>query len=497
MPVNCVASALLIVLAVTVSSMAQPEDLPNFVILLADDLGYGDLGSYGAEDIETPNLDQLAAEGMRLTSFYAAESACSQTRASLLTASYPLRAGVPTVLFPATLWGFNPAEITFAEIARDAGYATAAVGKWHLGDHPVFLPTNHGFDSYFGIPYSNDMSPVPANNPWPDNRERHPRLPLVEDTTIIEREPDQRQLTWRYTERALDFIDANQDRPFVLYLAYTMPHVPLFASNAFAGRSERGVYGDVVSEIDWSVGHIMTRLKELDLDEETLVLFTSDNGPWLLFGNHGGSAGPLREGKATSFEGGQRVPAIAWMPGTIEAGSVSDDVATVMDILPTVASSVGTPLPGDRVIDGRNLWPILTGDRESIDPYEAFFYYRDGRLEAVRSGPWKLHVPHSYLKPRIVGMDGDAGEYDWVDMELSLYNLDLDIGETRDVASLNPAVVERLMNLIERGRREIGDYITEVNGSQARPELRLDDSWGQNPLRSPEDRVSSDPSVFE
>ena len=254
--------AAVICLASCTSQNDEQVGPPNIVIILTDDLGYADVGVFGAEGFSTPNLDRLASEGLRFTSFYAAESVCSPTRASLMTGSYPLRAGVHHVIFPATLWGLNPEEITVAEVARSAGYATAAIGKWHLGDHPVFMPLNHGFDTYFGIPYSNDMSPEAANNPWPDNRVRHPPLPLVEDTTVIEREPDQRLLTRRYTEKATAFIHENRDRPFLLYVAHSMPHVPLWASDAFDGSSERGLYGDVVQEIDWSIGQIRATLDD-------------------------------------------------------------------------------------------------------------------------------------------------------------------------------------------------------------------------------------------
>ncbi|MFC2085816.1 sulfatase [Bacteroidota bacterium] len=470
---------------------------PNIIIILTDDQGYEDVGVYGATGFETPNLDRLAAEGMRFTSFYTAESACSPTRASILTGSYPLRAGIHDVLFPATLWGLNPDEITIAELARDRGYATAAVGKWHLGDHPLFLPTNHGFDSYFGIPYSNDMSPAPANNPWPDNRTRHPPLPLVRDTTVIEREPDQAQLTRRYTAESVEFIRENRDRPFFLYLAHTMPHAPLFASEAYDGTTERGTYGDVISEIDWSVGKIVETLEDLDLNENTFVFFCSDNGPWLIFGNHGGSAGPFREGKATTFEGGHRVPAIAWMPGRIAPGSVSAHITATMDLLPTVAGLIGASVPTDRVIDGKDLRPILDGRPEEADPYEAFFYYRGGRLEAVRSGKWKLHVPHWYVTPTRIGDDGDAGEYERVDMPLALFDLEVDPGETTDVQVDNQEVVERLLDHIERARTEIGDYLTGSFGTRARPPAYVETSWSQNPLAKPEDRVSMDPAVPE
>lgn len=489
--------ALLIALSVASRvSAAQEVDRPrpNVVIIMADDLGYADLGVYGATDFGTPNLDRMAAEGVRFTSFYATESACSPTRASLMTGSYPLRAGVPEVLFPGSLEGLNRDEITIAELARDQGYATMAIGKWHLGDHPAFLPTSHGFDSYFGIPYSNDMSPSPKHNPWPDNRWRHPPLPLLRDTTIVEREPDQALLTRRYTEEAVSFIEEHRDEAFLLYLAHSMPHVPIFASDQFAGTTANGVYGDVISEIDWSVGRVVETLTGLGLAESTLVFFCSDNGPWLIFGNHGGSAGPYREGKATTFEGGHRVPAVAWWPGAVGAGRVYDGIATTMDLLPTVAALAGAPLPADRTIDGKDLAPILLGDRLTGERYEAFFYYRSGRLEAVRSGNWKLHAPHWYVTPDSIGHDAQPGTYRRVDMPMSLYDLAKDPGESVDVLDQHPDVVKELSAMLEQARADIGDDLTGSDGASARRPGRVTHPWAQNPLPSPENRPDEDPA---
>ena len=454
------------------------ERPPNFIIILTDDQGYADVGVYGARGFDTPNLDRLAQDGIRFTSFYMANSACSPSRAALLTGSYPDRVGMPRVLGPRSTIGLNPDEITIAELLKSRGYATAAVGKWHLGDHPVFLPTNQGFDTYFGIPYSNDMSPDPRNNPRP-HASGHPPLPLIRDTTIIEREPDQSTLTRRYTEEVIAFIETHADRPFFVYLAHTFPHVPLYASQHFRGSTEQGLYGDVISEIDASLGAILATLERLGLDQHTLIAFTSDNGPWLIFGNHSGSAGPLREGKGTTFEGGQRVPGIMRWPGQIPAGQVSNEPVTAMDFLPTLARLAGAELPADRVIDGHDIWPLLAGVPGARSPYEKFFYYRTGQLQAVRSGRWKLHVPHAYWTTvgGEIGRDGVPGSYAEVEIGFSLFDLEADIGETTDVAGQHPDVVERLLRFIEEGRRDIGDDITESVGTGARRPGQVAEPW--------------------
>jgi arylsulfatase A-like enzyme len=472
--------------ALAVAACGRPaERPPNVVIIFTDDQGYADVGAYGAVGFETPNIDRLAAEGMRFTRFYTAESGCSPSRAALLTGRYPLRAGMPTVLAPRSVVGLNADETTLAEILKRQGYATAAVGKWHLGDHPDFLPLRHGFDSYFGLPYSNDMSPDPRNNPW-ERARSHPPLPLVRDTTIIEREPDQSTLTRRYTEEAIAFIEANRDRPFFLYLAHTMAHVPLYVSDAFRGSSEQGMYGDVIQEIDWSVGAIMATLERLGLDESTLVFFASDNGPWLVFGDHAGSAGPFREGKATAFEGGHLVPGIYRWTGTIPAGAVSDEVVTAMDVFPTVAGIVGIELRDDLIIDGHDIWPLVSGQPGATSPYEALFYYRRGNLHAVRSGKWKLHVPHDYptLEGGTVGSGGQPGNYATGHIELSLFDLDNDPSESTNVAAEYPEVIERLLELIERARAEIGDRATGRQGSQAREPGRVAEPWSQQQQRA-------------
>jgi arylsulfatase A len=454
---------------------------PNVVLLLADDLGWEDVGVYGATGFETPSLDRMAAEGARFTSFYAPNAACSPTRAAIMTGSYAPRVGISEVLSPRSRRGLNPAEVTIAELLREQGYATIAVGKWHLGDHPVFLPTNHGFDRYFGIPYSNDMSPVRANNPREGANVWYPELPLVRDTTIVEREPDQTQLTRRYTEEVVQFIEDNAEGPFFAYLAYSFPHVPLWASERFVGTTQRGLYGDVVAEIDWSVGEVLATLERLGLDERTLVVFTSDNGPWLVFGNHAGSAGPFREGKATTFEGGHRVPTIFRWPSRIPAGREIGELATGMDLLPTLARLAGATLPTDRILDGHDLWPLLSGADDAVSPYERFFYYRSGELQAVRSGKWKLHVPHRYpsMVGAEVGADGMPGRYAQGEMGVALYDLDADPGERLDVAAEHPDVVEQLRALVEWARDDIGDELTGRVGVNARQAGRVEEPWAE------------------
>lgn len=458
-----------------------PAVLPNVVIIFADDLGYGDLGCYGARGYRTPNLDRLAAEGMRFTSFYAAQAVCSASRAALLTGCYPNRVGVLSALGPNAKTGINPAELTLAEVLKTRGYATAIFGKWHLGDAPEFLPTRHGFDEYFGLPYSNDMWPFHPDYvdlpPEAAQRKRgYPDLPLIEGGRVVIQPvtaAHQARLTTWYTERAVDFIARHRDRPFFLYVPHAMPHVPLFVSEKFKGKSRAGLYADVIREIDWSVGRILQALRRHRLDARTLVIFSSDNGPWLLYGNHAGSAGPLREGKATVFEGGVRVPFIARWPGRIPAGRVCAEVATLMDLLPTLAKLAGAEPPADRRIDGRDIWLLLSAAPGARTPHEAFYYYWGRELQAVRSGPWKLHFPHTYPKPSPPGRDGRPGRYAQLEIGRALFNLDRDVGETRDLAAEHPDVVRRLEALAEIARADLGDTATKREGSGVRPPGRL------------------------
>jgi arylsulfatase A-like enzyme len=457
---------------------APSGNFPNVVVIFADDQGYADAGVYGAEGFDTPNLDRMAAEGVRFTSFYAVNPACTPSRAALLTGMYPERVGLPEVLFPLGTVGLNPDEWTVAELLKTRGYATTAIGKWHLGDHPLFLPTNHGFDSYFGIPYSNDMSPDSLNNPRA-NAPQYPGLPLIRDTTVVEREPDQSKLTRRYTEEAVRFIESNRDRPFFLYLAHTFPHVPLWASDRFRGTTERGLYGDVIAELDASVGEILDTLDRLGLDDNTIVFYTSDNGPWLVMGNHGGSAGPYREGKATTFEGGHRVPAIVRWPGMIPAGAVSDALVTAMDLTPTIARLAGADVPASLDCDGYDISELLENPAHAASPYYHFFYFRSGQLRGVRSGRWKLHVPHTFasMDGGEAGKDGMPGRYNYREFGPALFDLESDPGETRDVLDQHPEVVQRLMDLVEQGRAELGDSLTDSQGADTRPPGRVSQPW--------------------
>jgi arylsulfatase A-like enzyme len=451
----------------SVAPATAAERPPNVVIVYADDLGYGDLGCFGSMTIRTPNLDRMAAEGVRLTNFYVAQAVCSASRASLLTGCYPNRIGILGALGPNDRHGISDSEVTLGQLFQSRGYATAIYGKWHLGHHPQFLPTRHGFDDYFGLPYSNDMWPRhPTNRTYPD-------LPLFDGSKVVQTNPDMDTLTSRYTERAVAFIRRNKDRPFFLYVPHSMPHVPLGASTPYRGKSMAGLYGDVIEEIDGSVGQILAALKETDLDNSTLVIFTSDNGPWLSYGNHAGSAGPLREGKGTSWEGGVREPFVARWPGTIPAGRASSVPLMTIDLFPTLAKLIGADLP-KHPIDGRDAWPVLRGDPDARSPHEAYYFYWDRELQAVRSGRWKLHFPHPYRSlTDLPGRDGQPGDYRTTRTELALYDLEADVGETTNVAARHPEVVERLKALAETGRTELGDSATGQQGRGVRPPGRV------------------------
>ena len=410
------------------------DRLPNVVVLFADDLGYGDLSCYGHPTIDTPNLDRMADEGMRFTQFYSSSPVCTPSRAALMTGRLPIRSGMCSdkrrVLFPESAGGIQDSELTLAEVMKSKGYATACVGKWHLGHLPQYLPTRHGFDSYFGIPYSNDMNPCPVLR-----NEEEIEAPAVQET-----------LTPRYTAEAVKFIKANRDKPFFLYLPYTFPHTPLFASDKFRDTSMRGLYGDVVEEIDWSVGKILDTLRELKLAENTLVIFTSDNGPWLVRGAHGGSAGLLRHGKGTTWEGGMREPTVAWWPGKIKAGVVSRELACTMDILPTCAALVGAELPSDRVYDGRDIRPVLFGTGKS--PHDVYFYYRGATLWAARKGPWKAHF-------KTQGSYGQ-GQKQFKEHETPLlFNLDIDPSEKYDVSKDHPEAIAAIKKAVEEHKATI------------------------------------------
>lgn len=447
-------------------SAAETQRPPNVVLIFADDLGYADLGCFGAQGIETPHLDRMARDGCRLTDFYVAQAVCSASRAALLTGCYSNRVGILGALGPAARIGIHDQEVTLGELLKSRGYATAIFGKWHLGHHPQFLPTRHGFDEYFGLPYSNDMWPKHPTAKFPD-------LPLIAGERVLEYNPDQRQLTTWYTDRAVQFIERSGTQPFFLYLPHAMPHVPLFVSEQRGGRSSRGVFGDVIAEIDWSVGEILQALKRSGVDDNTLVIFTSDNGPWLSYGDHAGTAGPLREGKGTAWDGGMRVPFVARWPGKIPPGLVSAEPVGTIDIFPTLAELTGASLP-EQPIDGRSIWPILSGQPGAVSPHEALWFYWGAELHAVRSGPWKLHFPHEYRSLKQAGTGGQPGPYEQRRTELALYRLDRNPGEQANVAEQHPEVVARLSQLADQARQELGDALTRTKGQANRPAGQLE-----------------------
>lgn len=453
----------------------KPQNL-NIILIFMDDLGYGDLSCYGATQYKTPNLDKMASQGVRFTSFMSAQAVCSESRAGILTGCYPNRVGISGALMPDAKIGLNPNEETIAEVLKKRNYKTAAIGKWHLGYQREFLHLQQGFDEYLGLPYSNDMWPVnfdgklAAEN---SNKARYPILPLIDGndkTREIQTLDDQSELTTLYTERAVRFIEANKKNPFFLYLAHSMPHIPLAVSAKFKGKSEQGLYGDVIMEIDWSVGEIMKALEKHGLEENTLVIFTSDNGPWLNFGHHAGSTGGLREGKGASFEGGQREPCIMKWPGHIAEGTICNKLASTIDILPTLAAITNSALP-EKKIDGVNILPLLFGD-ENANPRESFlYYYRKNSLEAVRKGDWKLvfsHPGRTYIgfKPGVDGFPGGTNENFLY--EEGLYDLRRDPGERYDVKEYYPGVVAELKKLAEEARQDLGDDIQKLEGKNRR-----------------------------
>jgi len=443
---------------------------PNFILILTDDQGYADLGCYGARGFSTPNLDRMAAEGVRFTDFYAAAPICSPARAALLTGCYPQRVGITRVLGPNSESGIHPDEQLLPELLRASGYRTALFGKWHLGRLPKFLPLHHGFDEFFGTPGSNDM----GANMEPEARRRgRAGVELMEGDKVIEVDPDQRFLTARYLERALHFIRADRHKPFFLYFAPNMPHTPLFVSPRFKGTTERGLYGDVIAEIDWAVGQILDRLRRDRIAENTLVIFSSDNGPWLIFGDHGGSALPLRGGKREVWEGGFRVPAIFWWPEHIPAARTCQELATQMDIMPTLLRLAGASMPR-LSIDGKDIWPLISGVPGASSPHQAFYYYYDYELRACRSGRWKLvlpHTDHAAPDPARIGSGGVRGAVRSVTYHQALYDLILDPAETTDVAPRYPDVVKKLLGHVEWARAELGDTLTNRKGKGLRSYL--------------------------
>lgn len=456
---------------------SRKDQLPNVVLILADDLGYGDLNCYGATQYTTPNLDRLASEGVRFTNFYVSQAVCSASRAALLTGCYSNRVGIGGALFPHSVIGLNPREETIAEVLQKRGYRRAVFGKWHLGYQREFLPLQQGFEEYLGLPYSNDMWKynidgsvvTPQQN---KNKAGYPPLPLIDGNEMVKEIAsmnDQAQLTATYTNRAVSFIEKHKKEPFFLYLPHSMPHIPIAASEKFKGKSEQGVYGDVLMELDWSVGQIMEALEKTGLTENTLVIFTSDNGPWLNFGNHAGSAGGLREGKGTSWEGGQRVPCIMRWPGHIPEGTVCNKIAATIDILPTLATITGAPLP-EQKIDGVNILSLMEGDPEA-NPREVFFYYYNSNcLEGVRKNQWKLVLPHrsQTYEGFAPGKNGAGGKTGQVQVSSALFDLRRDPGERYDVKEQYPEVVEELSKIADEARADLGDGIMKIKGANVR-----------------------------
>jgi arylsulfatase A-like enzyme len=465
------------------------EDRPlNVVLILTDDQGYGDVGCFGAQGLRTPHLDRMAREGMRFTDFYVAQAVCTASRAALMTGCYPNRVGLQGALNHQSPIGIHEDEQLLPELFKSRGYATAAFGKWHLGTQPKFHPMRHGFDEFFGIPYSND------NGPLHPTMRGLPPLPLYEGEQIVERDPDQRQFTRRITDHAVGFIERNRERPFFLYVPHIMPHVPVHVSDAFRGRSSRGLYGDAIEELDASVGDLLAALKKNGVDDRTLVIFFSDNGPFLSYGAHAGSAGPLREGKLTAFDGGMRSPCIVRWPGRTPAGSVCREPVMAIDLLPTLAGLIGAlpTLP----IDGLDILPLLEGRAGARTPHEVLYFYAAEELHAVRSGDWKLHLPHDYLTPdaplrsdgkpanfenmKPLGMDasgirGIASRHGYKveRTPAALYDLRTDPGERQDVAAGHPDIVRRLQAFAEKARADLGDTLTGRKGAGLRPPGRL------------------------
>jgi arylsulfatase len=454
------------------------NDLPNIILIFIDDEGYGDPGCFGGTGYTTPNIDELASQGMRFTNYYSGSAVSSPSRAALLTGCYPPRVGITKVLFPYDTIGLNSSETTIADILKNKGYATAAVGKWHLGCLKEFMPLQQGFDEYLGLPYSNDMWPVNYNG-LPVSKDNYvkewkltcPPLPLYDGNSKIEEIEDlddMDQLTTRYTQRAVGFIERNRDKPFFLYIPHTMAHVPLGVSDKFRGKSDQGFYGDVMMELDWSVGQIMKTLKRLKIQDNTLIIYTTDNGPWLNYGNHAGSAGGLREGKGTPFEGGFRVPCIMSWPGVIPAGTVCGKMASSIDILPTIAAIVNADLPAAK-IDGINILPLLKGV-PGANPRHDYYYYSGRTLNAVRLDNWKYVFPHKLATNvgSTVGKDGWPGEMRQVDFKGGLFDLRRDPGEQYDMQEVHPEIAEKLRQMADRKREELGDLRLKIEGKENR-----------------------------
>ncbi|WP_233268036.1 sulfatase [Algibacter sp. L3A6] len=446
-------------------SQSKNPTKPNVIIVFIDDEGYGDVGVYGATGFQTPHIDKMASEGMRFTNFYAAQPVCSASRAGIMTGCYPNRVGINGALFPFHNTGLNSDEYTIAEMFKDQGYATACVGKWHLGWQKEFLPLQHGFDEFIGLPYSNDIWPYSSQTgerlPKDKGRGKLPDLPLIEGNktvSYITSFEDQDNLTTMYTEKSVEFINKNADKPFFLYLPHSMGHIPLGVSDKFKGKSEQGMYGDVMMEIDWSVGEITKALKKNNIEDNTIVIFTSDNGPWLSFGNHAGSSGGLKEGKLSSWEGGQRVPFIIRYPNKISAGTVCNKLGCAIDLLPTLAAMSKGKLSKNK-IDGVDISSLFIGDFTS-DPRETIlYYYGKNNLNGVRKGNWKLILPHTYKSyQNEIGNDRKNGKRKKIVItEPHLFDMTRDPGEQYNVIATYPEKVKELMEVVEEARKELGD----------------------------------------
>jgi arylsulfatase len=443
---------------------SQAQEKPNIVIIFCDDMGYGDLGCYGAQGWKTPKIDSIAQNGVKFTDFYVAQPVCSASRTALLTGCYPNRLGISGALSQRSKNGIHQDETTLAEICKSQGYATAMYGKWHLGYQKKFLPVHHGFDDYFGFPYSNDM--------WPSGPVRfvksYPLLPLIEDDDIVARVRDQTWMTTWITERSVEFIKQSKQKPFFLYLAHPQPHVPLYTSPTHTGSSRQGKYGDVMHEIDWSTGEVLEALKKAGVIDNTLVIFTSDNGPWMVYGNHAGGVGPLRGCKGNCWDGGVRVPCVMQWPARLKPGSVVKTPMMTIDVLPTIANLIGAPLP-QKKIDGKDAWKVIAGEQDQPVQEAYYFFYRRNSLEAMRMGRWKLQFPHQWRDSKTSpANDGHAGKYVTQECGLELYDLESDLGESKDVSSVYPEIVKKMQALADLKREELGDDLKKVQGKENR-----------------------------
>lgn len=489
----------LLSMAVLIVAIATPNFIsaaetnhPNIVLIFTDDMGWGDLPNFTPQSkIRTPNISRLVAEGTKFDDFYVVQAVCTASRAALMTGCYANRVGLEGALNHTSPTGISPEEELLPELLAKEGYATGMFGKWHLGLPPYFAPSKNGFQEWLGIPYSNDNTKY-----HPVLSDSMPPLPLYDGDSVIETDPDQRLFTKRLTNRAVQFIEDNKDGPFFLYVPHIMPHVPIFASDRFRGKSARGLYGDVIEEIDWSVGEIVNTIDRLNLSENTLVIFTNDNGPFLSYGTHAGQSGVLRGGKLTTFEGGVRVPMVARWPGQIPAGKTCNTPIISIDLLPTFCHVAQAPLP-QKKIDGLNITDILEGKTDTVEDREGLVFYAGSELQAVRDGKWKIHFPHKYLvvngetrtdgkpagygrlAPQSIsnsGIEGIASRHGYVvrELPLSLYDLSKDMSESNNVASEHPEVVKKLTEIADKYRKTLGDSLQNMKGTENRPVGRND-----------------------